>query len=84
MIYDRIYKQKVEIYNHYIYSGPWPAHLKMNTARLVPNGFVSAKFEVNRTENNTVINPFRFSNFISLWPWPLPYGPENVKGSSTS
>ena len=73
-----MYKPKVEIYHHYIYSGPWPTYLKMNTARLVPNGYVSAKFKVNRTENNREIDTLRFYNFIFLWPWPLPYGPENI------
>ena len=72
-----MYKPKVEIYHHYIYSGPWATYLKINTARLEPNGYVLAKFEVNPTENNRVIDPWRFSNFISLWPWPLPYGHEN-------
>ena len=43
-IYGRMYKPKVEIYHHYIYSGPWPTYLKMNTAYLVPNVYVSAKF----------------------------------------
>ena len=50
-------KPKVETYHHYIYSGPWPTYMKKNTARLVPNGYVSAKFEVNWTENNRVIDP---------------------------
>ena len=73
-----MYKPKVEINHHYIYSGPWPTYLKMNTARLEPNGYVLAKFEVNPTENNREIDPWRFFNFISLWPWPLLYGPENI------
>ena len=78
-ICDRMYKPKVEINHRDIYSGPWSTYLKMNTARLVPYGYVPAKLEVHRTENNRVIDPLRFSNCISLWPWPLPYGPENVR-----
>ena len=73
-----MYKPKVEFYHRYIYLGPWPTYLEMNMALLVRNGYVLAKFEVNRTENNRVIDPLILSNFISLWPWPLPYGPENV------
>ena len=71
-----MHKPKVEFYHHYIYSGPRPTYLEMNMARLVQNDYVLAKFEVNRTENNRVIDPL--SNFISLWLWPLPYGPENI------
>ena len=73
-----MYKPKVELYRHYIYSGPRPTYLEMNMARLVQNGYVLAKFEVNRTKNNRVIDSLILSNFISLWPWPLPYGPENI------
>ena len=73
-----MYKPKVEFYHHYIYSGPWPTYLEMNMARLVQNGYVLAKFELNWTENNREIDPLILSKFISLWPWTLPYGPENV------
>ena len=73
-----MYKPKVEFYHHYIYSGPRPTYLEINMARLVQNGYVLAKFEENRTENNRVIDPLILSNFISLWPWPLPYSPDNI------
>ena len=35
-------------------------------ARLAQNGYVLAKFELNRTENNRVIDPLILCNFISL------------------
>ena len=73
-----MYKPKVEFYHHYIYSGPRPTYLEINMARLVQNSYVLAKFEENRTENNRVIDPLILSNFISLWPWPLPYSPEYI------
>ena len=78
-----MYKPKVEFYHHYIYSGPRPTYLEMNMASLVQNGYVLVKFEVNRTEKKRVIDPLILFNFISLWPWPLPYGPENIYSSST-
>ena len=55
-----MYKPKVEFYHHYIYSGPRPTYLEMNMTCLVQNGYVVAKFEVNRTENNRVIDPLIF------------------------
>ena len=73
-----MYKPKVEFYHHYIYSGLSPTYLEMYMACLVQIGYVLATYEVNRTKKNRVIDPLILSNFISLWPWPLPYGPETV------
>ena len=52
-----MYKQKVEFYHHYIFLGPWPTYMKINTGRLVPKIYVEVKFEVNRPDNNREIDP---------------------------
>ena len=63
-----MYKPKVEFYRRYISSEPWPTDLKIKRTCLSPNGYIRAKFEVDRTkktEKSTI------DDFLILSPWYL-------------
>ena len=62
----------------------WPMALRMQMNTTFANVYTPAKFHHDRMKKWQRNRNFRFFYFVSLWPWPLTFAPQNVYSSSTN